>query len=86
MSALAEAAWSGDVGEVRRLLKEVDPVHELDSGGTSVIWLALVQGHTPVVKCLIQEGGVNINLLISISHGKPRCFLLLLAAQYGSTR
>jgi hypothetical protein len=52
MSALVAAAQSDNVAELRRLLEEGALVSEQDANG-----------HTPVVKFLIKEGGADINVV-----------------------
>jgi hypothetical protein len=74
MSALVTAAGVGDVVKVQRLLKEGASINELDGKGDSAMVRALVNGHTPVMKCLIKEGGADINAVITM--GEQECSFL----------
>jgi hypothetical protein len=58
-SALVDAAERGNVAEVRRLLKEGCPLR------LATLWVAANKGDFPVVKCLIKEGGIDIDAVIT---------------------
>jgi hypothetical protein len=60
MSALVDAASRGDIAMVRRLLKEGASLGESDVNGRTAMHMALFRRHTLVVKCLIKEGGADI--------------------------
>jgi hypothetical protein len=77
MSALVAAAALGDATEVQRLLKEGASLSELDVDGKCAMYMAVNGGHTLVVKCLIKEGGADIDAVIS--SGSTRFTALLLA-------
>jgi ankyrin repeat protein len=83
MTALVAAASRGDVSGVQRLLKEGASVNEFDSEGSSAMGKAVSRGHIPVVKCLIQEGGVDIDAAMHmIAAGNRRYSALSWAAIY----
>jgi hypothetical protein len=65
MPALAAAASRGDVTEVRRLLREGASLGESDVNGRTAMHMALFRRHTLVVKCLIKEGGADIDAVIT---------------------
>jgi hypothetical protein len=64
MSALVTAAGDGDVTEVLRLLREGASLSEVGGSGRTAMYMALDGRHTPVVKCLIKEGGADIDAMI----------------------
>jgi hypothetical protein len=74
MSALVAAADRGDVAGVQRLLKEGASVSELDLRNgirVSAMYMPVVKGDIPVVKCLIEEGGADINAMIGATAISP---------------
>jgi hypothetical protein len=76
MSALVDAAEHGDVTEVR-LLKEGLPLRP------AALWAAAnnAYGDFPVAKCLIKEGGINIDAVIT--RGYPETTLSWAASAIG---
>jgi hypothetical protein len=84
MSALmlVDAADRGNVAEVRRLMKEGVSVSDLDAMGRSAMFMAVGNCHTPVVECLIKEGGADIDGVITM--GPLKCTTLAFAAMRGN--
>jgi ankyrin repeat protein len=79
MLALAAAASRGDVVEVQRLLRERYPINRRNPRGKSAPWWALENGHTPVLKCLNKEGGIDIDAVPTLG-SKLNFFMYVEAA------
>jgi ankyrin repeat protein len=70
MSALMDVASRGDVAEVRRSLREGASLRELGVNGKTAMYMAVDWGRNPVVKCLIKEGGADIDAVITAGNTK----------------
>jgi ankyrin repeat protein len=64
MSALVTAVAGGDVAEVQRLLREGASLSELGLNGRTAMHMASDWGRDVVAKCLIKEGGADIDGVI----------------------
>jgi hypothetical protein len=82
MSALVDAASRGDVTEVQRLLRDGASLSELGVNGRTAMSIAVHGCHTLVVKCLIKEGGADIEA--NISAGNPEYTVLEETVMCGS--
>jgi ankyrin repeat protein len=65
-----------DATEVQRLLREGASLSELDVYGKFAMYMAVNEGHTLVVKCLIKEGGSDIDAVITSGSTKHSALLL----------
>jgi ankyrin repeat protein len=65
MSDLIVAASRGNVAEVLRLLRAGASLSARDASGVGVMAVAIYDGHTPLVKCLIKEGFADINAIVT---------------------
>jgi hypothetical protein len=89
MSAVVATAILGDAAEVQRLLKEGASVNELDVVGRTAMVVAMANGFTTVVNCLIREGGADIEALITLGESAytyTALSLAVIAGKYTSTQ
>jgi ankyrin repeat protein len=61
MSGLLLAARVGDLAKVQRLVSEGANVHEVDRKGETVLKIAVINRHIPVVKWLLGMGRARIS-------------------------
>jgi hypothetical protein len=80
MSDLIIAVSRGDAAEVERLFRE-RASEELDGQVVRAMGMAATQGNTHVMKCLIKDGGANIDAVVTVDD--PKYSALPLAAMYG---
>jgi len=67
--ALLSAAWGGELTTVRSLVQDVNDgvpgaagsVDVCDERGSTPLHAATLNGHMPVVQCLVEDGGADVN-------------------------
>jgi hypothetical protein len=86
MPALVAAADRGNVADVRRLLREGASLDESDVNGRTAMYMAVDGRHNLVVKCLIKEGGADIEAksIVIVGHHEFISTVLGQAARNGN--
>jgi hypothetical protein len=79
MSNLWAAVQQRDLESVKRLVAEGADVKETKSRGFTPLLFAVIHGHIPIIQCLLNEGGSNLDERTLLDGAS----VLVLAARYG---
>jgi hypothetical protein len=70
------AASRGDIAKVQQLLREEAPINPLSALMRTAVSSAIKGGDNSMVKCLIKEGGADINTMITVGNERKLTELL----------
>jgi hypothetical protein len=62
IAELHNAAKSGDLRTVERLIQEGVPLDKQNIRGATPLWMAATNGHKAVVEALLKTNAVNVNV------------------------